>query len=103
MKPMEPIKPMAPMKPMKPLGGDGDPAWWPAELGQPASSGAQGGMRYAFFPEKRRLLVEQDGKLTTYDSGERRITGVSQQAGGAQSLAFSSEDGAVKLQELKRI
>jgi hypothetical protein len=58
-------------------------------------------MRYAFFPHKRRLLVEQDGKLTTYDSGDHRIGGVSQQQSRGQSLAFTDQNGSVTLDDLK--
>jgi hypothetical protein len=43
-----------------------------ARRSRPAgTSGAQNGIRYAFFPEKRRLLIEQGGKLTTYDTQKR--------------------------------
>ena len=98
---MEPMKPMKPMEPMKPMtGGE---KWWPDNLGQPSTSGSQNGIRYAFFPEKRRLLIEQDGKLTTYDSSDHRISGVSQQGGQGQTLAFTSQNGAVKLDELKQV
>ncbi len=71
---MEPMEPMRPMKPM--AGGE---TWWSEDLGQPSTSGSQNGMRYAFFPQKQRLLIEQAGELTTYDSGNHRISGVSQQ------------------------
>jgi hypothetical protein len=98
---MEPMKPLKPMEPMKSMtGGE---KWWPDALGQPSTSGSQNGIRYAFFPEKRLLLIEQDGKLTTYDSGDHRISGVSQQGGRGQSLAFTSQNGAVKLDELKQV
>ena len=101
---MEPMKPMAPMKPMEPMkpmaGGE---KWWPDDLGQPSVSGSQNGMRYAFFPEKRRLLIEQGGKLITCDSGDHHISGVSQQDGQGQALAFTSESGLVKLDQLKRL
>ena len=98
---MEPMKPMKPLEAMKPMtGGE---TWWPDDLGQPSTSGSQNGIRYAFFPEKRRLLIEQGGKLTTYDSGDHRISGVSQQGGQAQSLAFTSQNRAVKLDELKQV
>ncbi len=100
MKPMEPLKPMAPMEPMTPMAPiDFGPAWWPEALGQPASSGAQDGLRYAFFPKARRLLVEQEGRVTTYDSGDHRIGGVSQQS-AERSPAFTSQHGAVDLREL---
>jgi hypothetical protein len=68
------VEPMKPMEPMKPPSED---KWWPPDLGQPSTSGSQNDMRYAFFPEKRRLLIEQDGKLATYDSADHRISGVS--------------------------
>ena len=98
---MEPMKPMRPMQPMKPMtGGE---KWWPDDLGQPSSSGAQNGMRYAFFPEKKRLLIEQGGKLTTYDSGDHRIGGVSQQDSQEQTLAFTSQKGHVQLDDLKQL
>jgi hypothetical protein len=110
---MEPMKPMEPMQPMS--GGE---SWWPDDLGQPSSSGSsssgssssgssssgsQNGMRYAFFADARRLLIEQDGKLAQYDSGDHRITGVSQQHGDGQSLTFTSQHGRVELGELKQV
>jgi hypothetical protein len=101
MEPMKPMKPMAPLKPMEPM-----PAaekWWPDELGRPSASGSQNSLRYAFFPDKRRLLLEHDGKLTTYDTGDPRIGGVSQQQSTRQEIAFTSQNGAVKLHELKKL
>jgi hypothetical protein len=101
---LEPMKPMAPMKPMEPMKpmSFGAP-WWPADLGQPSTSGAQNDHRYAFFPDKQRLLIEQNGKLSTYDTGDHRIGGVSQQASTGSSLAFTSQHGPVKLDDLKRV
>jgi hypothetical protein len=97
---MKPMAPMQPMKPMEPLKFD--PPWWPEELGEPASSGGQNGMRYAFFPQKRRLLVEEDGKKTVYDSADHQISGVSQQSGHTSSLVFTSQSGPVALETLRR-
>ena len=99
MKPMEPMEPMAPMKPMAAAE-----RWWPDALGEPGSSGSQNGMRYAFFPASKRLLLQRDGAIEQYDTGEHRIQGVSQasdQAGG--EAAFSSESGAIALSSLKKI
>jgi hypothetical protein len=97
---MEPMKPMKPMEPMKPMSGG--EKWWPDELGQPSSSGSQNSMRYAFFPKARRLLIEKQGNLTTYDSGDHQISGV-QQRGETSSLTFTSQNGAVRLDELKKV
>jgi hypothetical protein len=98
---MKPMEPMAPMKAMEPMPEAA--AWWPADLGRPGSSGAQNGRRYAFFPENRRLAVEQDGAVTLYDSGDHRISGVSQDVSGDGSLTFSTEGGTVRIEDLRRI
>jgi hypothetical protein len=91
---------MAPMKPMDPPASD----WWPEGLSNPGSSGAQNGMRYAFFPEQRRLAIERDGKVTQYDTGDHRIQGVSQQQSGAGGdPAFTSQNGDVDLKSLQQI
>ena len=92
---------MEPMKPMKPM--DSGPKWWPDDLGSPSSSGSQNGVRYAFFPDKQRLAIDHNGKTELYDSGDHKISGVAQQQGGSQSLAFSSQRGDVKLDELNQI
>lgn len=92
-----------------PAGGFSDAApaarrgggeWWPAGLGAPASTGSQNGMRYAYFPEHRRLAVESGAGIALYDTGEHRITGVSQANG---SLGFTGPAGAVALDRLRRI
>lgn len=98
---MEPMKPMAPMKPMEPMSAS--EAWWPADLGDPTTSGGQNTMRYAFFSEKHRLLIEKDGKLTAYDTGDHRISGVSQQQSQGQDLVFTSQNGTVDVDDFKWI
>jgi hypothetical protein len=77
--------------------------WWPAGLGRPSSSGAQNDMRYAFFPEARRLAVQQGGRVQIYDSGDHLFQGVSQQQGGGQSLSFTSQYGTVQASDLPRV
>jgi hypothetical protein len=77
-------------------GGD----WWPHGLGRPSATGSQNGMRYACFPETQRVAVEQAGTVTVYDSGDHRISGVSQQQSGAQTLIFSSQLGTVRAEDL---
>jgi hypothetical protein len=92
------MKPMAPMKPL-----DFGPAWWPKDLGDPNTSGAQNGTRYAFFSAKRRLVIERDGKVEVYDTGDHDISGVSQQQSRGQSLAFSSQKGNVNIDALEKV
>jgi hypothetical protein len=90
----------------QPQGGDVAPLdnrerqWWPAHLGVPSSSGSQNAMRYACFPDKRRLAVERAGAVTIYDTGHHRLTGFSQQQSVGSDLSFSGQDGPVALDSL---
>jgi hypothetical protein len=78
-------------------------AWWPAELGKPASSGAQNNMRYAYFPETRRLALERAGKVEIFDTGEHIIAGFGQQQGGGSALTLTSQLGTVSIDSLRRM
>jgi hypothetical protein len=81
----------------------GGASWWPAELGQPSSSGAQNDMRYAFFPGRRRLAIQQGTRVQIYDSGDHQFSGFSQQQGGGQSLTFNSQHGTVRVSDLRLV
>jgi len=87
--------------------GDGHAAsndiWYPADLGVPSSSGAQNSMRYAFFPSTRRLAINDGNQTTVYDTADHQISGVSQQQGGGQDLAFSSQNGPIELSKLQKL
>lgn len=98
MEPMKPMAPMTPMAPMKPM--DFGPAWWPKELGQPASSSSQNDIAYAFFPEQRRLAIRRGQTVTVHDSGDHQISGVQAQGG---SLRFTSQSGEVRVEELPQV
>jgi hypothetical protein len=60
-------------------------------------------MRYAAFPDRHRLVVDKGGKVTTYDTGDDRISGVSQQDSDGQSVTFTSQKGSVDLSSLKQV
>jgi hypothetical protein len=74
--------------------------WWPEELGQPASTGAQNSLRYAVFPRSHRLAIDTAGQIAVYDTGDHQITGFSQQQSGDQSITFTSQHGPVRVTEL---
>jgi len=74
--------------------------WYPPGLGRPSTTGAQNDLRYAYFPQTRRLAIASANGLTLYDTGEHHITGASQSNG---ALRFSSLHGAVDLAALKRV
>jgi hypothetical protein len=96
---MELMKPMKPMTPIEPMRAP-EP-WWPADLGSPSTSGAQNGLRYAFFRDKRRLIIEREGQSTIYETGDHDIGGVSQADAGSRSVELTSQHGPVKLSELE--
>jgi hypothetical protein len=75
-------------------------SWWPASLGHPSASGEQNGMRYAYFPEKQRLLIQEGAHLQAYDTSGHQLTGVAQQQGHTRNLTFSSAQGPVDLKHL---
>ncbi len=81
-----------------PQGMPGSSMWWPGDLGQPFSSGAQNNLRYAVFPN--RLAVELNGQVTVYDTLDNNIGGVSQQQGSDNSLTFSSQYGTLSVSSL---
>ncbi len=90
----------APTAPAADAPADTKRDWWPDGLGRPSATGAQNGMRYACFPDAHRVAVEMAGKVTIYDSGSKRISGVSQQQGSGQELVFTSQEGTVRAQDL---
>jgi len=77
-----------------------DAGRWPAELGRPSSTGSQNDMRYAVFPDTRRLAITVGGRTTVYDTADHRIGGLSQQQGGDQRMAFTSQHGPICLESL---
>src|SRR4051794_1343060 len=81
------------------FGGYG--SWWPADLGQPNSSGGQNDIRYAYFGHANRLAVGNGGTVTVYDTGDHVISGVSQQQGNGWTLTFSSQYGTVPVSSLR--
>lgn len=83
------------MFPPAPQGGRGGNNWWPGDLGSPSSSGSQNNIRYAFFPQAQRLVVERNGEVTVFNTLNHNINGVSQQQGGNTSLTFSSQYGTI--------
>ena len=74
--------------------------WWPAEWGDPATSGAQNEDGYAFFPAVRRLALREGGQVRLYDTGDLMISGVSQQQGAVRNWLFASQRGPVDVSRL---
>jgi hypothetical protein len=94
---MEPMKPLKPMQPLTKLE-----QWWPQGLDDPSATGAQDGMRYAFFADKKLLLIERQGKLQKFGTGDHLIRGVSQ-ISRDRAPVFQSERGPLKLDDLQKL
>jgi hypothetical protein len=58
--------------------------------------GAQNNLRYAVFPDTRRLVINDQGATTVYDTGSHRIFGVAQAQSSDQTPSFTSQDGLVR-------
>jgi hypothetical protein len=98
------MEPMEPMSPMKPEPMKAPERWWPEELGeQPNSAGGQNEMRYAFFGDQQRLVIDTgDGKVQVYETGDHRISGVQQRESSRErKFTFTSQKGEVDLATLK--
>lgn len=83
--------------------GSGQSNWWPQALGQPASSGSQNNMRYAYFPHVSRLAIDAGGIVAVYDTLNHAIGGFSQQQSYDGSITLSSQFGTVYLNSLPRV
>jgi hypothetical protein len=57
-------------------------------------------MRYAYFPQARRLAVDAGGVVMVYDTGDHAIGGFGQQQGGDASITLSSQFGTIRLSDL---
>jgi hypothetical protein len=77
--------------------------WWPSGLGRPGAVGAQNDLRYAVFPGSRRMVLDDHGTISIYDTGDHRIFGVGQAQSGDQTLSFTSQDGLVRIADLRKV
>jgi hypothetical protein len=79
-------------------GTSGD--WWPSDLRWPNSTGAQNGVRYAYFAQARRLVIDVGGTVTVYDTLDHQIGGFSQQQSVGGTLGFTSQYGLIDVASL---
>jgi hypothetical protein len=74
--------------------------WWPADLRFPNSTGAQNNVRYAYFAQARRLVIDVQGTVTVYDTLDHQIGGFSQQQSVGGTLSFNSQYGLIDVASL---
>jgi hypothetical protein len=77
---------------------------WPSELGIASTRGTSPEMRYAYFPQNRRLAVEWHGVLTIYDTAEYQFRGMLE-AHSAETVGISiwTQHGQVRLADLATV
>lgn len=73
--------------------------WW-GDLGYPNSTGSQNNTSYAIFSNIGRLALQENGKVTVFDTLDHQIGGVGQQQSGNYSVSFTSQYGNVDLNTL---
>jgi hypothetical protein len=74
--------------------------WWPSDLRFPDSTGSQNGVRYAYFGQARRLVIDVGGTITVYDTLDHQIGGFSQQQSVGGTLSFNSQYGLIDVASL---
>jgi hypothetical protein len=77
--------------------------WWPAGLGTPGAVGSQNDLRYAVFPETRRLVIDDQGTVSVFDTGHHRIFGVAQTQSSDRTMSFTSQEGLVRVTDLLKV
>ena len=74
--------------------------WWPEGLGTASSTGTQGEVAYAWFPQARRLAVRHGGRVRVYDTGAHAITGLSQGSGAGRPVRLQAGEREIDLADL---
>jgi hypothetical protein len=75
-------------------------AWW---IRNSRCCRAQNDLRYAVFPGSRRLVIDDHGVISVYDTGKRRIFGVAQAQSSDRTISFTGQDGLVKIADLRKV
>jgi hypothetical protein len=77
--------------------------WWPTNLGTASAVGAQNDLQYAIFPGTRRLAIKAGEHIEICDTANHRIFGVAQAQSVDQTLTFTSQDGLVRVKDLRKV
>jgi hypothetical protein len=94
---------MKPLQWMKPRDLVKTETWWPTEFGTPSTSGSAPDLRYAYFPERRRLVIERAGKLTAFDIAKYQFRGVLQVSPRDSTLSFLTQHGRIEVASLNEL
>jgi hypothetical protein len=72
-------------------------------LGTASAVGAQNDLQYAIFPGTRRLAINDGEHIGIYDTANHPIFGVAQAQSVDQTLTFTSQDGLVRVKDLRKV
>jgi hypothetical protein len=76
--------------------------WWPVNLGTPSAVGAQMTFSMQFSPALG-LVIKDGERIEIYDTGNHPIFGVAQAQSVDQTLTFTSQDGLVRITDLRKV
>jgi hypothetical protein len=65
--------------------------WWPSDLGHASASEAMTDLRYAYFQDSHRLVIDDAGARKIFDTGEHEIMRVTRCRYGG--IVFTSQLG----------
>jgi hypothetical protein len=74
-----------------------------AWIGKTGCGGCAERSSIAVFPETRRLVIDDQGAVSVYDTGNHRIFGVAQAQSSDRTLSFTSQDGLVRIADLAKV
>lgn len=79
--------------------------WWAPDYNNPTFSGGQNNIRYVYFAQHNRLMIQRDGQESIYDTSPYTLSGVSQQQMNNKThLVFHTKDGkTIDLTDLKQV
>jgi hypothetical protein len=75
--------------------------WWPADLGNASADAELPDLRYAYFHDKHRLVIEDAGEAKIFDTGEHDIMRVTRCRFGG--IVFTSQLGKFMLPCLVKV
>jgi hypothetical protein len=84
---------------VSPAGSQG--RWWPADLGRASTDEQLTDLRYAYFPDTHRLIVEDAGERKIFATGEHDIMRVTRCRYGG--VVFTSQLGKFMLPCLVKV
>ena len=84
--------------------GDETKSWWPKEFGKPSMVSDQNAVRTAYFPLVSRLVVDEEGIASVFDTTGHTIHGISQQQqDNLKMVTVHTASGPIAINKFRRV